>query len=478
MAISKTQKWIGAALGVAGLATAVLLSGNSYTTKTIQPGERYYPDVMVNLGIKPGDHIKFLAGNYGESSLLKIHGKPDSMVTIEFEPGCYFGVVNAPRYGIKIEGEFYKVLGDSTGGLGTMPHFVSPDTTNSFLGTSIDFGNSSDYEVAFLNVGYTECGFKSTPMTGRIMKNILIRDNYFHHTDHLSTSPSEVGRCEAVYFGQTDQVYTGYKQPYRFQNIRFTRNKAFHLKGDFIQLTNAENYRIDHNTADSTGLNNFDGQFTNYLAGGGTNGQIDSNTVTNANGPGASSFGYGENKIFGNTFINCAQYSGGNQDVILVDVRTPDSMKMQFRVYNNKITGGKRYAMRDFTTPDHYLPSSYYNNIVSGTIAGDLKTNNVVSLTGNSTDIPPTFTTSITATLITRSISLSYKNTYPNSKTFIEISSDGVTWIPSRVGILPDYHLGTSNGTAPFSTTLNPCFFRTKIIKQDGGVVYSASVKM
>lgn len=309
---------------------------------------------------------------------------------------------------------------------------------------------------------------------------------------------------EGVYAGSSSpygNTFSGeFKIPIRGLNFSMKNIKVWNTGWTGIQVNNwREGFVAENIEVDNYGILDVDGHRAGFAVGANNSGYAKGIKVSNGTGNGIqlypygsftlSDFSVGENVGNHWKIVNGVNTFTPEQSIITVDDKSTveTNPKQQINFLNGVITKPFKVAIDQYRDNNNYLPANVTNvNIISPTnqslstlvllVPGSITTN----LTVNGAVIPPVdlSTTSITATLITRSISLNYKNTYPNSKTFIEISSDGVTWIPSKIGILPDYHLGTSNGTAPFSTTLNPCFFRTKIIKQDGAIVYSSSVKL
>jgi hypothetical protein len=304
----------------------------------------------------PGDTLLIKSGAYGECSLLGITGTADKPVVVMNDGPVKMGALEGSRYGLKIEGSYFKLCGDADYHF----KFISP-AQGMYLGTSIDFNNSSNYEVSYLDIGYTQLGLRSNPTEGRIMENINIHHIRFHHT---ANPGAEKNRCEAIYFGNTDQSYTSVQAPMRFNNLHIHHCVFDSLMGDAIQIAIAENFRMDHDTVTNSGLNNLDGQFTCFLAGGCTQGIIDSCYAWNNNGPAVQVFGYGKVYIKDNSFIKCAQYKGNNQDVIYISSKCPDASSLQTFITGNIIDGGNRFGINNQTDDDKYVIGIVKGNTV------------------------------------------------------------------------------------------------------------------
>lgn len=299
----------------------------------------------------PGDTIVISAGDYTESAILKITGSATKPVIIKNNGPVRMGV-GSSRYGLKLEGSFFKVLGDG--------QWVFTCTrAGDYLGTSIDFNNSSDYEVSGLVVEKTQLGLRSNPTTGTIMKNIIIRNNTFR----LTGNPTELGRCEAVYFGNTEPCTIG--AAYRFVNLIVKDNILTDLTGDGIQITNAEGLTLIGNKVTGFGSANLDGQMSAYIIGGCSNGTFTNNTATNGNGPGLQVFGHGVVNVTGNVFTDCGQSPGNTQDVIYINCKTPGASYLQVNLIDNTINGGKRYGINDATDVNLYRKGTISGNAIN-----------------------------------------------------------------------------------------------------------------
>ena len=309
----------------------------------------------------PGDTLVIKQGNYGESALMDVQGTSDKPVVITNEGIVKMGYGDGTRYGLKLEGKYFKLIGDTNYGF----QFTCP-VPGVYSGTSIDFNNSSNYEIAYLDIGYTQLGLRSNPNKGGLMDSINIHHIRFHHTGNPGY---DANRCEAIYFGNTDMAYSSETAPMRFRNLHIHHCSFDSLMGDGIQIAIAESFRLDHDTVTNSGLNNLDGQFTCFLAGGCTQGTIDSCIATNCNGPAVQVFGYGKVYVTNNRFVHCGQYKGNNQDIIYISSKCPDGEPLQTFITGNYIDGGNRFGINNETEPEKYKVGIITNNEIKNTLS-------------------------------------------------------------------------------------------------------------
>lgn len=524
MAISKTQKWIGAALGVAGLATAVLLNVNtavdvandpvakkilidSLQREAIKvvftwnpsigrklilaetaPGEIYYPSGIPNA--LPGDTYIVPAKQYSVIQIGNTKGTRENPITIINDTA---GQVNCPAIRIKNDCQWLWINGKGSskvlyGFKGNMAKSIYKHIrTTRFEGA---FGNNGIFDQQVPD-----------PADRRTYYIAGATDNYKWECDWIEYCWLHDNNGEALYDKSTscnrfDNGWIPARSDSTLVENCIVQNAAW----DGLQMANGGISWMRYSTVYNYGTINKGVQQAGGIIGNGSRGFVVYNTFTKGTGNGFQLFGNGT-LYFAYNVIDSAGRDGtaiGQETVIaqdMIDSVSSLGVKQRIIIFHNTLKNPQtKGAIKIYADNNNSLPAIIdSNNFIIPNAGNDWATkyvfNNVANssfignvLNGQATDIPvnppPTYVTSVTATLITRSISLNYKNTYPNSKTFIEISSDGIAWVPSRVGILPDYHLGQPNGTIPFGTTFNPCFFRTKIIKQDGAIVYSSSVKL
>src|ERR1700739_5012714 len=61
----------------------------------------------------PGDTLVIKQGNYGESALMDVQGTSDKPVVITNEGIVKMGYGDGTRYGLKLEGKYFKLIVDT-----------------------------------------------------------------------------------------------------------------------------------------------------------------------------------------------------------------------------------------------------------------------------------------------------------------------------------------------------------------------------
>ncbi|RYD93794.1 MAG: T9SS type A sorting domain-containing protein, partial [Sphingobacteriales bacterium] len=156
--------------------------------------------------------------------------------------------------------------------------------------------------------------------------------------------------------------------PLRMENIEIAYNRVENTDWDGIQLSNARgNAKIHDNTVRNFGRINLSSQQAGIILGGNTQGDIYNNTVSKGTGNGIEVFGYGLNKLYGNT-IDSTGWDGstlGQESVFLNDLKTsPEANpKQQIYFYNNAIRNPKtKGAVRVSNYQSNSLAASVYDN--------------------------------------------------------------------------------------------------------------------
>jgi hypothetical protein len=283
-------------------------------------------------GLKPGD-VVVLEGDYSYINLDSVIGtaehpiifKPKGIVNIGVN-GSYGWIITNSKYFI-IDGRTEsEKLAIKIGGL-----------AGQYIAQSFTFPTSDNFEICNVELRNAQVGFFANPLDGEY-RNIRIHDNYVHTLDN----PSESGRSEGVYLGNTSKgtKTTGGK----FSDVEIYNNRFEDLAGDGIQTALTENVFIHHNQIKGYGKANLQQQRSGIIIGGCTSGKVEDNTISEGTGSPIQVFGGGEVFVRRNKISNVATSQG--EDGIYIDGKCADG-PLKVHILNNSIDKVNRSYVKD-----------------------------------------------------------------------------------------------------------------------------------
>lgn len=333
------------------LASIVMLSLQSFAKIVNIPknadGAWYFP--TGNHGLLPGDTVN-VTGNIGYALFEKVNGTAANNIVFLVSSSAHIGINDKGvlgGYGLLIQNSsYFKVIGNEKLKIGGI-------NSGKYLSQGIGLHNSTFYEVTGCEVQFTQVGLYSNGV-GYHMQGISIHDNVIHDTDN----PTEGGRSEGIYFGNTSINST---KNFSFRNIKIYRNRFYKLSGDGIQLALAINYEVYENTIDDFGrARNDQQQNEGIIIGSGSSGVVRDNIISNGSGCALQCFG-ATNYFLNNKATNVAQMA--NEDGVYIGNRTPDSATVVY-VVGNVIDKVARDYIRKEDNTTVYQNSNQFGGVV------------------------------------------------------------------------------------------------------------------
>jgi hypothetical protein len=303
--------------------------GNIITLPKNSDGGYYAPSTPIG---QPGDTI-ILDGDYAYIYMM-VHGQPGNPITITNKGLSRCGVNG--NYGLIIIGEYFIL--DGTGD----PNFkygIKVTNDKDYIAQGVGLADSMEYEIKNVEIEKAQVGFFSNFKVGRTKTNIKIHDCYVHNLNN----PSEAGRSECIYFGNTSLI--DYNEPSHYENLEIYNMICDDLWGDGIQVCMTRGLKIHNCQVTNYGKANLEYQQTGILLGGCTSGDIYDNIVTDGTGTGIQAFGVGQINIRRNKILRT---SSGNavQDAIYINSKGTNAPLIQIAVEDNEIDGANRDGIR------------------------------------------------------------------------------------------------------------------------------------
>jgi hypothetical protein len=283
-------------------------------------------------GLKPGD-VVVLEGDYAYINLDSVIGTQDQPII--FKPKGIVNVGLNGAYGWIITNSKYFIIDGRTASeqygikIGGLP--------GQFISQSFTFPSSDNFEISNVELRNAQVGFFANPITGDYT-NIRIHDNYIHALNN----PTESGRSEGVYLGNTGKATT--TTGGKFSNVEISNNRFENLSGDGIQAALTENVFIHHNHIKGYGQANLEQQRSAIIIGGCTSGRVEDNTISEGTGSPIQVFGGGEVFVRRNKISNVA--TSDREDGIYIDGKCADG-PLRVHLVNNSIDKVSRSYVKD-----------------------------------------------------------------------------------------------------------------------------------
>jgi hypothetical protein len=293
--------------------------------------------LVKSIGLQPGDTIE-MSGDY---AYINMNG----LITAVGLPRIIFKPKGVVRVGVKNSYAWimqnckgFNILGDYLGA----NKFIIGGLEGQFIAQSLTFTGSDECEFDGLELCNAQVGFhQNRKETGGEwpMRNIKITNSYVH----TLANPSEGGRAEGFYLGNTDKAF--YQKGAWMDNVIIENNLIDGVSGDGIQIAKATNLKILNNTVKNYGGANLENQNTGIIVGGCSSGIVQGNDILDGKGSAIQVFGAGEVIIENNTILRTSTNS--INDGIYIDGKCSDGPALKVRLKGNSIDDAGRDLVRD-----------------------------------------------------------------------------------------------------------------------------------
>jgi hypothetical protein len=311
--------------------------------------------------IQPGSVIE-LEGWYKSIYIKNLQGTAAAPITFINKGQVRVGGYS--NYTAIFQGKFFKILGN---GDATIKNGIRISSFNtSYYASGINLGNSSNVEIANCEIDHFGVGIIQNPSTGTMpMLDCYYHNNYIHDLGN----PSENGRAEAFYLGNTSSTIP-YKFAYRFTNCRIENNILENLSGDGIQVANGT-FVIKGNTIRNFATAQLADQRNGILIGGNATAKVIGNRIDGGRGNALMILGVGKMIVKNNVFKNIDVSNLTSQDLVYINARVnveEGAPLFSVDFSNNSIQGKtNRYALTNMTSTLLTSGGTFTNNIISGT---------------------------------------------------------------------------------------------------------------
>jgi hypothetical protein len=283
----------------------------------------------------PGDTI-LLEGDYSYIFLEKLEGAPGKPIVITNHNLVRIGI-GTNNYSFLIIYSNYVHI-DGSGSAKNKYGFMVGGLDGTFNAQGFSFGGSH-FEINGLEIHNSQLGFFSNSKTGGPFKNIFIHHCYVHGLDN----PSEGGRSEGIYIGNTDP--STYNSAGTFDTVEIANMIFENLSGDGIQVARSKHFKIHDNEIKNYGKANLEQQRSGIIVGGCSTGSVYNNKITGGTGAAIQVFGAGNVDIINNLIRQTAR--SANEDAIYINGKCMDGPKLKVRLINNKIDKAAREFVKD-----------------------------------------------------------------------------------------------------------------------------------
>lgn len=256
--------------------------------------------------IAPGSIIE-LSGNYKAVRIQNLKGTPEKPIIIRNKGRVVISGYSS--FACIVSGENFKILGTD---VDSMKGIKVAGYGNTYTGFGFGFGESTNVELAGVEMTQLQSGVLMNPKANTNMENCYFHDNYIHNLNN----PEANGRSEGFYLGNTSMRTTG-----RFINCRVENNILDSLAGDGIQVCNG-NFIIKGNRISNYAKVSLKDQRNGILVGGAASAIVQNNTVENGGGNCLQMLGWGANVVSGNTFKNTDVSNLTNECIVYINAKS------------------------------------------------------------------------------------------------------------------------------------------------------------
>lgn len=273
-------------------------------------------------GLLPGDTVE-MSGWYKWFQLRNIKGTKNQPIVFTNKGLVTAGSVSA--YTFIMEGEHFKLLGNGDPAYKYGYKLGARDTST----TVLQLGNSSNTEVAHVEVYGGAIGIQANYGKGKMMYNNYWHHNYLHD---LGNKKRSNGRSEAFYIGYTKGNATAIQV-----NCRIENNIIENVTGDGIQV-NWGSYLIKDNIIRNFATASLPSHRSAIVLGGRVKAIVEGNFVQGGRGKAMEIFADSAD-VQNNTFQDIDLTATSAEDLVYVNSKICNSeRKMWINFSNNTFT--------------------------------------------------------------------------------------------------------------------------------------------